>query len=223
MLPSQVRAAIFTVALPSRNPSPIRPEASPMPTRDSSWCHEDQRLRPVRPQAFQHYPEQLVRRRESIAMSPGVQRCQLLTEGEVFQDEVLARTDRTENPAEEISEKHDHGQNLNETLRIKLVCQSFIFRVHEVLTRDNLTNWRRWFFVATNASTSASPCFVLVRRDSPAACARVLQVSPVLRRREIRDFGIQIKQQRIGWSGFPSELLPEQPPVLCNRFSSCPV
>jgi hypothetical protein len=84
------------------------------------------------------------------------------------------------------------GHNLNETLRIKLVRKSFIFRVHEVLTRDNLTNWSRWFFVATNASTSASPCFVLVRRDSPAACARVLQVSPVLRRREIRDFGIQI-------------------------------
>jgi hypothetical protein len=93
----------------------------------------------------------------------------------------------------------------------------------KIQPRDNLTNWSRWFFVATNASTSASPCFVLVRRDSPAACARVLQVSPVLRRREIRDFGIQIKQQRIGWSGFPSELLPEQPPVLCNRFSSCPV
>ena len=52
MLPSQVRAAIFTVALPSRNPSPIRPEASPMPTRDSSWCHEDQRLRPVRHKLF---------------------------------------------------------------------------------------------------------------------------------------------------------------------------
>ena len=29
------------------------------------------------------------------------------------------------------------GHNLNETLRIKLVRKSFIFRVHEVLTRDN--------------------------------------------------------------------------------------
>jgi hypothetical protein len=31
---------------------------------------------------------------------------------------------------------HNHGQNLIETRRIKLVSRSFILRVHEVLTRD---------------------------------------------------------------------------------------
>ena len=69
-----------------------------------------------------------------------MQRCQLLTEGEVFQDEVLARTDRTENPAQEISEKHDHGhnhdQNLIETRHLRYVAKSLILQVHEVLMRD---------------------------------------------------------------------------------------
>jgi hypothetical protein len=42
-----------------------------------------------------------------------------------------------DNPAEEMPEGHDHGQNLIETRRVNLVSKSFIPRVHEVLTRDN--------------------------------------------------------------------------------------
>lgn len=37
---------------------------------------------------------------------------QLLPQGEVFEDEVLSGTDYTENPAEEMSKRHDHGKNL---------------------------------------------------------------------------------------------------------------
>ena len=36
----------------------------------------------------------------------------MLPQGEVFEDEVLSGTDYTENPAEEMSKQHDHGQNL---------------------------------------------------------------------------------------------------------------
>ncbi len=40
---------------------------------------------------------------------------QLLTQGEIFQDEILAGTERTNNPAEQVSEPHNHDKNLNET------------------------------------------------------------------------------------------------------------
>jgi hypothetical protein len=68
-----------------------------------------------------------------------VQSQQLLTEGEIFKDEVLSGTKGTENPSQEMSERCDdgqnHGQNLIETPSVKLVSKPFILRVHKVLTR----------------------------------------------------------------------------------------
>ncbi len=37
---------------------------------------------------------------------------QLLTQGKVFEDEILAGTQRTDNPAEKVPEPHDHGKDL---------------------------------------------------------------------------------------------------------------
>jgi hypothetical protein len=45
---------------------------------------------------------------------------QLLTQGEVFQDEILAGTKGTAKPAEEVPESKDHGTDLNPTCRIEL-------------------------------------------------------------------------------------------------------
>jgi hypothetical protein len=65
---------------------------------------------------------------------------QLLTESEIFKGEVRSGTESTDNPSQEMSERRDdgqnHDQNLIEIRRIKLVCKSFIPRLHEVLTRD---------------------------------------------------------------------------------------
>ena len=70
----------------------------------------------------------------------GVQSQQLLTESEIFKDEVLPGTKGTDNPSQKMPERDDddrnHGQNLIEKRRIQLACKSFIPRVHEVLTRD---------------------------------------------------------------------------------------
>ena len=67
---------------------------------------------------------------------------ELLTESEIFKDEVLSGTESIDNPSEEMSEQRDcgqnHGQNFIEIRRIKLVSKSFIPRVHEVLTRHRL-------------------------------------------------------------------------------------
>jgi hypothetical protein len=111
-----------------------------MPAHDGSRSNQDKRLRPPRPERFQCDPEQLVQSCQSAAGSFGMQGEQLLPESKVFEDEIFPRAEATENPAKEMTERrdesHDHGQNLIETRRIKLVSKSFILRVHEVLTRD---------------------------------------------------------------------------------------
>lgn len=60
---------------------------------------------------------------------------QLLTESEVFKDEILAGTEGANNPSQEVPEPHDHDKNLIGTPRIELAPKSFILREQEVLTR----------------------------------------------------------------------------------------
>jgi hypothetical protein len=65
---------------------------------------------------------------------------QLLAEGEIFENEILAGTERTDNPVEEIAEPDDHGKNLTETGVVGLTAKSLISHVHEVLMRHN-SDW----------------------------------------------------------------------------------
>jgi hypothetical protein len=69
-----------------------------------------------------------------------VQRQQLLTESEIFKDEIFPRTNGANDPSQEVSERRDdgqnHGENLTELRPIGVVSKSFILRVHEVLMRD---------------------------------------------------------------------------------------
>jgi hypothetical protein len=54
---------------------------------------------------------------------------QLPTESQVFEDEVLPGTESTDQPPEEMSERHDHGKNLSGKVRIELCAMSFILGV----------------------------------------------------------------------------------------------
>jgi hypothetical protein len=47
-----------------------------------------------------------------------VQRQQLLAESEVFQDEILMRTESTDNPTEKMPKAQDHGRILSKGLRV---------------------------------------------------------------------------------------------------------
>ena len=60
---------------------------------------------------------------------------QLLTESQVFEDEVFPRTKSPDNPAEDIPERHDHGKNLIGTVGIETFAKSLILRVYDVLAR----------------------------------------------------------------------------------------
>lgn len=64
--------------------------------------------------------------------------CQeLLPEGQVFEDEVVGRTERGDHPADEVSEQYNHGKNRNRKAPQSLVSKSLILRVHEVLMRGS--------------------------------------------------------------------------------------
>jgi hypothetical protein len=61
---------------------------------------------------------------------------QLLTQGKIFEDDILAGPECTNNPAEEVPEPYDHAQNLTGTLPIELGAKSLILRVCDVLMND---------------------------------------------------------------------------------------
>ena len=62
---------------------------------------------------------------------------QLLTEGKIFEDEVLAGAKGTAKPTEEVPEPHDHGKNLIRRRQNELIANSLILRVYDVLMNDS--------------------------------------------------------------------------------------
>jgi hypothetical protein len=66
-----------------------------------------------------------------------VQSQQLPTESQVLEDEVLPGTENADQPAEEMSERYDHGKNFSGKVRIELCAKSFILQVYDVLARHN--------------------------------------------------------------------------------------
>jgi hypothetical protein len=124
-------ANLFADTLPSYladsgDPRPIQPKSRSMPVHDSSRSDQDERLHPPRPAHSQRNPEQFVQGSQSTARSLRVQCQQLPTESQVFEDEVHPTTGRTDQPAEEMPERHDHGKNLSGKDRIKLCAKSLI-------------------------------------------------------------------------------------------------
>jgi hypothetical protein len=66
-----------------------------------------------------------------------VQSQQLLTQSQVFEDEVLPGTESADHPPEEMPERYDHGKNLTGTIRIELCAKSYILRGYDVLARHS--------------------------------------------------------------------------------------
>src|ERR1700730_10247291 len=124
-----------------------------MPAHDGPWSNQHERLRPPRPERSQRDPEQLVHRSQSTARSFGMQGQQLLTESQVFDDEVFPRTKSRDNPSEDIPE-HDHGKNLIGTVGIETFAKSLILRVYDVLARHK------------RLSVASAPSSCAAKRDS---------------------------------------------------------
>jgi len=109
-------ANLFADRLPSSyladsgDPRPIQTKPRPMPVHDGSRSDQDERLGPPAPEHSQRNPEQFVQGSQSTARSLRVQSQQLPTENQVFEDEVRPATERTDQPAQEKSERQDHGK-----------------------------------------------------------------------------------------------------------------
>src|SRR5580700_4275864 len=134
-------AKILADSLPSSyladsgDPRPIQTKSRSMPVHDGSRSDQDERLSPPGPAHSQRNPEQFVQGSQSTARSLRVQCQQLPTEGHVFEDEVRPATERTDQPAEEMPERHEHGKNSRGKDRIKLYAKSWISKVYDLLAR----------------------------------------------------------------------------------------
>jgi hypothetical protein len=106
-----------------------------MPVHDRSRSDQDENLPPPGPPHSQRNPEQFVQGSQSTARSLRVQSQQLPTESQVFEDEVRPTTERTDQPAEEVPDRHDHGKNFSGKDRIKLCAKSLISHVYDLLAR----------------------------------------------------------------------------------------
>src|SRR5467141_3763803 len=136
-------ANLFADTLPSSyladsgDPRPIQAKSRSVPVHDGSRSDQDERLPPPGPAHSQRNPEQFVQGSQSTARSLRVQCQQLPTEGQVFEDEVRPATERTDQPAEEMSERHDHGKNFSGKDRIELCAKSLISLVYDLLARHS--------------------------------------------------------------------------------------
>ena len=142
-------ANFFTDILPSSHssdscdPCPIQTKPRPVPVHDGSRTDQDKRRSPSAPECSQRNPEQLVQRSQLAARSLRVQCQQLTTQSQVFEDEILPGAKSTDYPAEEMSERHDHGMNLIGKVRLELCSKSFIVRMYEVLARHRVDDKRQ--------------------------------------------------------------------------------
>src|SRR6266481_3222927 len=106
-----------------------------MPVHDGSRSDQDERLGPPGPERSQRNPEQFVQGSQSTARLLRVQSQQLPTESQVLEDEVLPGMESADQPAEEMSERHNHGKNCSGNVRIQSFTKSFILQVYDVLAR----------------------------------------------------------------------------------------
>lgn len=58
---------------------------------------------------------------------------QLLPEGEIFEDEILAGTEDADQPTQQMREPYNHGENHIELLPVEPVAKSLDLRMHDVL------------------------------------------------------------------------------------------
>jgi hypothetical protein len=112
----------------------------------------------------------------------------LLTEGEVFENEILSRTESTDNPAQKMPEGNSHGENLIGTSQIELVVKLLILRVFDLLANDRTSpppatsiapprraasnpSAREWLFSASPKSGEGMDDYLELFRARRAAAA----------------------------------------------------
>jgi len=119
-------AQFFSHALSSRTvpmarkPSPVEPEPRPMPANDSLRLDEDHCRFPSRPKPPQDHPEYLVRSGKAGLRMLLFQNGELLTKGQILQEEVAARTPKPNKKIEQELQRTEHEPVVAEAPRISM-------------------------------------------------------------------------------------------------------
>jgi hypothetical protein len=117
---------------------------------------------------------------------------QLLTQGKIFEDDILAGPECTNNAAEEVPEPYDHAQNLTGTLPIELGAKSLILRVYDVLMNDRPWQLRRFRnTLRTSAETAQTQS--CGRKKKLRASSRCTMATIALRNRPSRNCRLRLK------------------------------
>ena len=115
----------------SAGPAPA--EAAAMPADDGGRAHDDQRRRPVWPQAPQTNPEQPIRPARGGLGSAALIHGQLLPEGEVLEgDGTMSANEESDQP-KSLHEPDDHGSKIAR----QLVPECLRGSKHRVLANDS--------------------------------------------------------------------------------------
>ena len=120
--------------LPRRRPSPnrsphsgdqppIHAKARPVPPDNSFRSDDDDRLLPSRPQPTDGNPEELVKQIESRPRTTPFQHGQLLSQHEVFNDEILAVAEDLKGRSEREPQHAEHNRSYN---RIRAASAGYV-------------------------------------------------------------------------------------------------
>jgi len=113
--------ALSSHAVPMpREPRPVEPEPRPVPANDRFRLDEDQGLFPIRPELPQDHPEHLVRSGKPRLKVLLFQNGKLLPKGQVFQEEVAARTTKPNKKIEQELQPTEHEPVVAEAQRISM-------------------------------------------------------------------------------------------------------
>ena len=116
---------------PNRSPDsgdqpPIQAKAGPVPAHDSLRSDDEECLLPLRPQPTDGNPEELVQQIERRPRTTPFQHGQLLSQHEVFKDEIPAVTEDAKKRPEREPEHAEHNRSYNRILAVgRRLCHWF--------------------------------------------------------------------------------------------------
>jgi hypothetical protein len=97
---------------PSRNQSPVQPEADSVPADERFRRDNDERLLPLRPEPTDGNPEKLVQEAEAGPRMSALQNGELLAKNQVLQNYAPTATEQTEERSEPEQKQAEHESEL---------------------------------------------------------------------------------------------------------------
>jgi hypothetical protein len=97
---------------PSRNQSPVQPEADSVPADERFRRDNDERLLPLRPEPTDGNPEKLVQEAEAAPRMSALQNGELLAKNQVLQNYAPTATEQTEERSEPEQKQAEHESEL---------------------------------------------------------------------------------------------------------------